>query len=209
MILNRIINKTIINFTNFSEIKIIIVGFMLIVLSFIVIPNEVLAGSNSGFYIGAGAGTSSVKANGSDAIEGSYSFDNSDSATKLFGGYNFGLVPFIDLAIEAAYIKFGKPNSTFANGSAISFETTGLATFGLVGFNFGPISVFGKTGVINWDTKSVFGATSSSASGSGTAFGVGAKFQISSLAIRTEYEVFDISSVNDLSMVSVSAAFTF
>ena len=154
------------------------------------VPAAAIAGADSGFYIGAGAGDASIK-------EGT--FDESDSAYKILAGYNIGFIPFVDFAVEGSYVDFGNPGTSTNN-----VEVTGLDAFGLVGLNFGPFGVFAKAGAINWDLKS----NSGSDSGTDPAYGIGAKFSFLSFAVRAEYEVFEFDTA-DADMVSVSAVFTF
>jgi len=160
--------------------------------SFLGTPTAAVAGADSGFYIGAGAGDASVK-------DGA--FDASDSASKIFAGYNVGFIPLVDFAVEASYVDFGNPSTAIGN-----VEITGLSAFGLAGLSFGPFGLFVKAGVIDWDLDSNFG-TSSSETGSDSAYGIGARFAIGPLSVRAEYEVYDLDA--DLDMVSVSGAFTF
>ncbi len=156
-------------------------------------PTAAVAGADSGFYIGAGVGDATVK---------DTNFDASDSAYKIFGGYNIGFIPLVDFAVEASYVDFGNPSTSAGN-----VEVTGLNAFGLAGLSFGPFGVFAKAGMINWDADSTFGTVSSSDSGTDPAYGVGARFAISSFSVRAEYEVYDLDA--DLDMVSVSGVFTF
>lgn len=162
--------------------------------SFLGMPTAAVAGADSGLYIGAGVGDASVK---------DTNFDESDSAYKIFGGYNIGFIPLVDFAVEASYVDFGKPSS-----SAGSVEVSGLNAFGLAGLSFGPFGVFAKAGAISWDSDSTLGGTSSSKSGTDPAYGLGARFALGSLSVRAEYEVYDLDST-DLDMVSVSGVFTF
>ena len=155
------------------------------------VPAAAIAGADSGFYIGAGAGDASIK-------EGT--FDESDSAYKILAGYNIGFIPFVDFAVEGSYVDFGNPGTSTNN-----VEVTGLDAFGLVGLNFGPFGVFAKAGAINWDLKSNSGFSDS---GTDPAYGIGAKFSFLSFAVRAEYEVFEFDKA-DSDMVSVSAVFTF
>ena len=175
---------------SFKKVKIVFVclaGF------FLGMPTVAVAGADSGFYIGAGVGDASVK---------DTNFDESDSAYKLFGGYNIGFIPLVDFAVEASYVDFGKPST-----SSESVEISGLNAFGLAGLSFGPFGIFAKAGAISWDSDSTSGAVSSSDSGTDPAYGVGARFAIGSFAVRAEYEVYDLDA--DLDMVSVSGVFTF
>jgi opacity protein-like surface antigen len=190
-------------FKNYKALFICLIAFMLSS------PAVVFAGAESGFYLGAGIGDASVEADGT-APEGTYSFSESDSGYKIFGGYNFGLVPLIDIAAEISYVDFGNPSGIFPTNNPINFNVSGYDAFGLVGFSFGPFGLFAKAGMIQWDSDSVIGAASTSDSGTDPAYGIGARFQLSSLAIRAEYEVFDLSGgISDLTMLSVSGVFTF
>ncbi|NOQ88597.1 MAG: outer membrane beta-barrel protein [Gammaproteobacteria bacterium] len=175
---------------NFKKIRIL---FICLTGFFLTMPAVVFAGADSGFYVGAGVGDASVK----DA-----DFDASDSAYKIFGGYNIGFIPLVDFAVEASYVDFGKPSTSLG-----SVEVTGLNAFGLAGLSFGPFGIFAKAGMISWDADSTFGSVTSSDSGTDPAYGVGARFAIGSFAVRAEYEVYDLDA--DLDMVSVSGVFTF
>ena len=175
---------------SFKKIRILVIC---LAGSFLGMPNAAVAGADSGFYIGAGVGDATVK---------EANFDASDSAYKIFGGYNIGFIPLVDFAVEASYVDFGKPST-----SAGSVEVTGLNAYGLAGLSFGPFGVFAKAGAISWDSDSTFGATSTSDSGTDPAYGVGARFAIGSFSVRAEYEVYDLDA--DLDMLSVSGVFTF
>jgi hypothetical protein len=175
---------------NFNKIRIL---FICIAGALFAMPNAVIAGADSGFYIGAGAGDASVKDN---------DFDASDSAYKIFGGYNIGFIPLVDFAVEASYVDFGKPAT-----SAGSVEVTGFNAYGLAGLSFGPFGVFAKAGALSWDSDATFAGTTVGDSGTDPAYGVGARFSIGSFAVRAEYEFYDLEA--DLDMLSVSGVFTF
>lgn len=170
-----------------------IIRTLLISISGIILtaPTTALAGADSGFYIGAGAGEATLKDTG---------FKASDTAYKVLAGYNIGFIPFVDFAVEGSYVDFGSPST---NGSNI--EATALDAFGLVGLNFGPFGIFAKAGAVNWDLKTNNGI---SESGTDPAYGVGARFTLLSFQVRAEYEVFEFNTT-DVDMVSVSAVFTF
>ncbi len=161
--------------------------------SFLAMPAVVLAGADSGFYIGAGVGDASIKTD---------NLDESDSAYKIFGGYNIGFIPLVDFAVEASYVDFGSPSSGPDN-----VEVTGLNAFGLAGLSFGPFGVFAKAGMIKWDADFSDGTATTNDSGTDPAYGIGARFAIGPFAVRAEYEVYDLDA--DLDMVSVSGVFTF
>ena len=176
---------------------------------FLGMPTVAVAGADSGFYIGAGVGDASIKGSGTNPAQGDFSLDDSDSAIKLFGGYSFGLVPFLDLAVEGSYTDFGTTRAVYHDtGSSFEVGMKGTSGFGLIGFDVGPIGLFAKAGFIYWDLDKKYDTTTSD-SGTDPAYGVGAKLQFGSFAVRAEYEVFDVDSLDDLSMVSVSAVYTF
>lgn len=176
---------------SFKKVRVL---FICLAGSFLAMPASALAGADSGFYIGAGAGDASVK----DA-----DFDASDSAYKVFGGYNIGFIPLVDFALEASYVDFGNPSTSIGN-----VEVSGVNAFGLAGLSFGPFGIFAKAGMLSWDSDATFSGVNTSESGSDPAYGVGARFAIGSFAVRAEYELYDVDNA-DLDMVSVSGVFTF
>ena len=157
----------------------------------IALPLTSYAGADSGLYIGGSVGQS--------ALDDGYDFDEKDTAYKLLVGYNFGLVPLVDLAVEADYRDFG----TFEGEGSV--DIVAFDVFGVAGMNFGPFGVFAKAGYSDSDIDFEGGSDSESNMG----YGLGAKFQLASFALRAEYETFDMDDVDDLSMISVGATITF
>jgi len=175
------------------------------------LPGTALAGADSGFYLGGSLGSSTFDVD----VEGD-NFDADASAWKAFGGYNFGLVPLVDLAIEASYVDLGEGSETLASIGAVDLDIKGMDVFGLVGLNFGPFGVFAKAGFMSWDSDvSVFGQQVLSDDGTDAAYGLGARFQIGSFQIRAEAEMFDIdafpvdTSFNDIYLLSLGFSYTF
>ena len=158
------------------------------------------AGAESGLYIGASVGKTSVE----DDFDTSFNVKDDDNGHKIFFGYNFGLVPLIDLAIEADYREYGK----FGDGN-FNTEITSSEIFGIVGVNFGLIGVFGKLGYSDTDLDSAVGRANFNDSESATAYGIGAKINFGSFGVRAEYEELDLDEVDDLNMISVGATYTF
>lgn len=172
------------------------------------IPNTAFAGSDSGFYLGAGMGTGTLNADVPTGGTTNPEFSGNATAYKAFAGYNFGLVPFLDLAVEGGYVNLGEPGDV-VDLLPISATIDGMSAFGVVGFNLGPVGLFAKAGMINWDAELSIDGLSESDSGSDPAYGVGAKMQFGSVAVRLEAEQFDIKDINDLYMVSLSLVWTF
>jgi hypothetical protein len=164
--------------------------------SFLAMPSAAIAGADSGFYVGAGAGDTTVKVSDSN-------FDESDTSYKIFGGYNIGFIPLVDFALEVSYVDFGKPST-----ATESVDVSGVNAFGLAGLSFGPLGLFAKAGIISWNTDVTVNGVSTEDSGTDPAYGLGARLAFGSFAIRAEYEVFDLENA-DLGMASVSGVITF
>ena len=146
-------------------------------------PVTAYAGADSGFYLGGGLGESDIKSKDG-------TFDEDDTAYKIFGGYNIGFIPLVDFAVEASYVDLGTPE-----------DITGVNAYGLAGLSFGPFGLFAKVGSMSWD--------SNNDSGTDPAYGIGARFALGSISVRAEYEEFDVDEADTFSMTSVSAVFTF
>jgi hypothetical protein len=176
-------------------------------LGILILPGAARAGAETGFYAGGSIGQSTIEA---DVDLGS--FDDDDTAWKLFGGWNFGWLPFLDVGIEGSYRDFGEPSDGFL-GQKLSIEATSWDLFGYAGLKFGPFGVFGKLGNSWWDADAKLntdlGSVSDNDSGNDPAWGLGARFQVWSLQFRAEYEEFDIGDTDDVSMWSLGAAWTF
>ncbi|WP_370980090.1 outer membrane beta-barrel protein [Agaribacterium sp. ZY112] len=149
------------------------------------------AGKDTGLYAGASLASSSYEV----AKEGG-DIKDSDTSYKLFGGYNFGIIPLIDVAAEVSYIDFGSVKVVNDD-----LNSTGLVASGLAAFNMGPLGIFGKYGVAKFD-----GDVSDETNG---AYGIGARIQLGSLAVRAEYEVFDMNDAVDVDYASIGASWTF
>ena len=172
------------------------------------IPTTAFAGSDSGFYLGGGVGSGTLNADVPTGGATNPEFSGNATAYKAFAGYNFGAVPFLDLAIEGGYVNRGEPGDV-VELLPITASIDGVSAFGVAGVNLGPVGLFAKAGVINWDAEIVVDGLAESDSGSDTAYGVGAKMQFGSLAVRLEAERFDIKDINDLYMVSLGLVWTF
>jgi opacity protein-like surface antigen len=164
---------------------------------FLLTPTIAAAGAESGIYLGLGVGDSTTE---------SGDFSESDSGYKVFGGYNFGVVPLIDLALEASYVHFGNPSNTQAS---IESEVTGLNAYGLAGLSFGPFGLFVKAGVIDWGVDTTEGTVTNSESGTDPAYGVGARLTFGSFSVRAEYEYYDLGNDIVVDMTSISGIYTF
>ena len=164
--------------------------------------------ADSGFYLGGSIGNTALEVNFDDGQGGFIPFDESDFSWKLYGGYNFDL-PVINLGVEGGYRSLGGPSATFASDT-FGIDITAWDVFGVAGFNLGPVVVFGKLGMVSWDAElTVGGFDVGSEDDQDTAYGVGASFNLGSFQLRAEYEMFDVSDVEDLYMLSAGFVYTF
>jgi len=162
--------------------------------------------SHAGGYIGASVGQSYIEVNTGDPLI-PVNFDEEDFGWKAMIGYEFDLP--INLGVEASYVDFGAPSGDVV-GTQIEVDANGFAGFGTVGFDLGPLGVFGKLGVISWDADlTIDGFDAGSDDGTDTAYGVGVKFGLGSVDIRGEYEIFDIEGSEDVAMLSIGIVWSF
>jgi len=163
----------------------------------------------SGWYLGGSVGSAAVTVNIDDQIPDAPDFDEDDFAWKIFGGYNFGITPVFDLGVEAGYVNMGKPAGVIEDVS-VELDPTGWNIFGVVGFDIGPVGIFGKVGYLYWDVEgAVDGISVGSTDGSDIGYGLGLRMNLSAIEIRGEYEVYDVDDVDDLSMWSLGLAYHF
>jgi opacity protein-like surface antigen len=164
--------------------------------------------ADSGFYLGGSLGNTALEVNFDDDQGGFIPFDESDFSWKLYGGFNFDL-PVINLGVEGGYRSLGGPSTTFAS-ETYGIDITAWDAFGVAGFNLGPVTVFGKLGMVSWDAElTVAGFDVGSLDDQDTAYGLGASFNLGSFQLRAEYEMFDVSDVEDLYMLSAGFVYTF
>ncbi|MDJ0909878.1 MAG: porin family protein [Woeseiaceae bacterium] len=185
-----------------SSIALLQAGFLGLSLT----PTE--ARADSGLYIGGSAGGATLEADiGDIGIPGlPSSIDEDDTALKVFAGYNFDL-PAIDLGIEAGFVDFGEVDLPVL-GDELLVDTSGINLWGVASLDAGAFDIFGKVGYIMWDVEASFQGISDSDDGSDLGYGVGLRFNLASLEVRGEYELYDLDGT-DLSMLSVGIAFHF
>ena len=164
-----------------------------------------------GFYVGLGAGQATLEL----PEDPDYSFDESETAYKVFGGYNWDLGT-INLGIEAAYANLGEPE--IGDSTAfLGFETTGFQAWGLAAFELGAVDLYGKLGVFAWDVEARIGGTdvdpelrfTDSDSDVDVGYGLGGRWNLGRFAIRLELEGFDIPDTSNIYMWTLGASYTF
>ena len=113
-----------------------------------------LSGPVSGPYVGVGWGRFNVKPDNFNDVESGISdiTHSHDDAFKINAGYRF--MPYF--ALEADYIDFGNPGSSFSGtGSDGNYKlhVSGFAPFAVATLPLGPFEVFGKAGWLFSDNK--------------------------------------------------------
>ena len=181
-----------------------------LVLALALVPMGAVQAAESGLYIGGSIGQASFDVP-SDITE-IPSFDEDDTGWKIFGGYNAN-IGIINLGVEGGYVDFGNP-STRINTGVLAIEADGWNFWGVGGLNLGPIDVFAKVGAVAWDASiSIDGMVPAigalSDSGTDFGYGLGARVSLGKLAIRGEWEVYEIEDTNDVSMFSLGLAWRF
>ena len=166
------------------------------------------ANADSGFYVGGNVGGATLEADfGDTGIPGfPTELDEDDTAIKVFAGYTFDL-PGIDLAVEAGYVDFGKPEIDVL-GVDIGLDSTGINLWGIAALETGPVDLYAKLGYIAWDVEFSAQGVSESADGSDLGYGLGMSFGLGAIKVRGEYEVYDLDDA-DLSMLSVGLVYQF
>lgn len=162
--------------------------------------------AESGLYLGASVGN--AKVGGPKDLEFEVenedlrNLDDSDVGWKIFGGLKFTV-----LAVEAGYVDFG----VIEEGDA-SVEIGGFNAFGILSMGLGPVEIFGKAGGFVWESD--YRDYSDAAQrykddGFDPVVGLGAAVTLGGIGIRAEYEYYDISEFDEVSMLSLGATFWF
>jgi hypothetical protein len=172
------------------------------------LPLAQAVAADSGFYLGGSVGSTGIEVEIDDGINLPETFDEDDFSWKLFGGYNFGLGDVVTLGVEGAYVDMGGPSTEILN-IPVGIETTSFNVFGTLGFDIGPVGVFGKVGYANWDVEAFVDDLRIDDDGSDPVYGLGLRLNLGSVELRGEYEVYDVSDVEDVAMASLGIAFRF
>jgi len=161
--------------------------------------------AESGFFMGGSIGTAAVEANVNDGIvlpDPPPVFDENDFGWKFLAGYDFALSETFSLGIEGGYVDLGSPSADVLT-VPISLDPTGLNLYGTAGVDIGPVGLFAKYGFVDWEVKGSIAGIDFDDDGNDPAYSVGVRFNLGSVEIRGEYEIFDISDVEDATFLSV------
>ncbi|MAY71692.1 MAG: hypothetical protein CME82_09595 [Halomonas sp.] len=157
-----------------------------------------VAGGSTGLYVGVGAGQ----------MQGDDDFDDEASAAKVFAGYNFGWLPFLDLGAELSYLNGGELDGD-VDGTSARLEVESLQAMGIAGFSFGPFGVYGKAGMADWDADRSGNGLNKDYSGTDPVFGLGARMQLFDVTGRLEVERIDADEIGHVDSLTGSVVYTF
>ncbi len=158
------------------------------------------ANADSGFFVGAAIGDTTI----SDGV----GYDENDSSWKLVGGFIFD-VPVVDFTVELAYNDFGAPSGDVL-GTEVEFDATGISAFATVGMDWGLVGGFLKAGMVQWDADvAIDNVRAGSDDGTDPAYGLGLRFNFSSIEVRAEYERFDVADADETDMLSLGLLWRF
>jgi len=163
------------------------------------------APADTGFYLGASVGQST-----SDCPGGLGSCDDSDTAYRVFGGYQFNR----NLAIEGGYAPLGE-----ISGNNLTLEAN---AWDLVGVGIWPLnpqfSIYGKLGFYNAEAK-LSGPISGKKTTTDLTYGLGGQFNLNkNLGFRLEWQRYSgvesptiagVSGDSDIDVISLGALWKF
>ena len=161
--------------------------------------------ADNGFYLGGSVGQAGVDLE--DDIGGSqFHYDASSTGFKVIAGWRF----FDWLAVEGNYVDLGSGDDEVF-GETLETDVNGISLSAVGFLPVGPVDLFARAGVINWDAELSAPSLGVAVSDDGTdlAYGVGAQVRVWSLSLRAEYERFDISDADTVDMVSLGLTWTF
>jgi opacity protein-like surface antigen len=115
------------------------------------------------------------------ACPGQTSCDDTNSALRIFGGYQINPI----LSAEIAFNNLGKATGNTATIKGNAWEATGVAAWPL----FGAVSVYGKLGIFRGNIEGSGALLGDKETNYGPTYGVGAQVDLSrNLALRADWQ---------------------
>lgn len=148
-----------------------------------------------GFYIGGALGQSD-----SGLRAGNVNYSDNDLGYKVIAGFRALKI----LAIEANYVDLGNTSS-----GGVEAKTKALDVFAVGFLPLPVIDIYGKLGVVSWQTDAHSPSFSLSHNGNDLAYGAGVQLHFGALAARLEYEGFDVQQASTPSLLSIGLTYTF
>jgi OOP family OmpA-OmpF porin len=161
----------------------------------------------NGFYIGIGVGQFAIEIDDvDDATTTLESFDDEDTAMKAFTGYRFSP----NFALEVDYLDLGETTGDIGGGN-VTAKVDGIAPFAILTFPAGPVELSAKAGYMFYDVEIDFeNTTFADESDEDLIYGAAVGLTvIEHLNLRLEYEIIDISDVDDANALWLSGSWRF
>jgi hypothetical protein len=161
----------------------------------------------NGFYLGIGVGQFNIEIDDvDDATSTVESFDDDDTAMKAFMGYRF--VPMF--ALEVDYLDLGETTGDIGGGN-ITAKVDGIAPFAVLTLPAGPVELSAKAGYLFYDVQiDLDNTTFADESDEDLIYGAAVGLTVlDHLNLRLEYEVIDISDVDDSNAMWLSGSWRF
>jgi OOP family OmpA-OmpF porin len=184
----------------------------LVICAVVVILAAGPAAAKNGFYVGGSVGQASLTINDFEIDLESFDYKADTTSYKVIVGYRF--MGFF--ALEGSYIDFGtfKDSVDIAGGPAnIETNLKGFDAFAMGMLPLGIADIFAKIGLVSWDSdvQAAIGSIVELGSDSGTdlVYGLGVQVRFKGLAVRGEFEYFDIADADSVYLISLGATFTF
>ncbi len=169
-----------------------------LVVGSLLVAGGAVAGEN-GYFAGLSVGSARTGLSANDV--GANTLDRSDTAYKVYGGYQFNR----NLAVEGSWNELGKYKATGPDES-IKATALNVSVVGLYPVN-GQVDVFGKAGLAH--TRM---AATGSSSSNDYSLGAGLRYKLDrNWEVRGEWDYFHdfADSGKNLNMYSVGAAYNF
>ncbi|MDH3314343.1 MAG: outer membrane beta-barrel protein [Gammaproteobacteria bacterium] len=161
-------------------------------------------GPDAGFYVGAGAGFTSIDLCGDPALAGATSCDDDDVGFKVFGGFKFNQY----FGAEIGYADLGEVSVSGPGGTATA-EVDGFQFAAVGSYPIEQFSLLGKVGFFAWDGEISTPIGSFDDDGTDFMFGLGGAFHFTpQFSVRGEWERFDVDG-DDVDMFSASIIYNF
>ncbi len=170
------------------------------------------ADAKNGVYVGASVGQTTLEIDDLNIDPDTFDYKADSTTTKFFVGYRFMRY----LAVEGSYIDFGSlSDSVSVDGDTVSLDTDlkGFDACAMGMLPLGIADIFVKGGFVSWDAdiRAAVGEIIEydSEDGLDMVVGLGAQVRFKGLAVRAEFEYFDIADADSVYLISVGASYTF
>lgn len=159
--------------------------------------------ADNGFYLGAGITQSKIDVDLGN-VSSVANIDDDDNKFKIIAGVR----PLDWFAVEVNYVDFGSVDGSFGPIRG-EYRLKGYDAFALGLFEVGLVDIYGKAGLVRWDSEArITSLPSADDDGTDPAFGAGIQAHFGSLSARLEYERFNLDDA-DVDLITLGLTWTF